>query len=145
MADVGNISQPDDVCRDFLRNVCNRGKACRFQHPVNSGSNNWNPLEERLNFCKSLCHDFQVTGALLLFALNPLNIFINKKKIRIIYPFVYRMSDVVGKNANMYTVLKKTKKNFQIMVWCPAMFWQMPLRRLWYLFCLGASLFVETI
>ena len=22
-----------DVCRDFLRNVCRRGNACRFRHP----------------------------------------------------------------------------------------------------------------
>uniref|UniRef100_A0A8C8MDI1 Zinc finger CCCH domain-containing protein 10 n=1 Tax=Oncorhynchus tshawytscha TaxID=74940 RepID=A0A8C8MDI1_ONCTS len=24
---------PDGVCRDFLRNVCKRGKRCRFKHP----------------------------------------------------------------------------------------------------------------
>ncbi|GFO40816.1 Zinc finger ccch domain-containing protein 10 [Plakobranchus ocellatus] len=45
----------DDVCRDYMRNVCTRGKRCRYRHP---------PLEERpeqppprrdLTFC----HDYQ--------------------------------------------------------------------------------------
>ncbi|KAK3724274.1 hypothetical protein RRG08_043273 [Elysia crispata] len=48
----------DDVCRDYMRNVCTRGRRCRYRHP---------PLEERpeqppprrdLTFC----HDYQNTG-----------------------------------------------------------------------------------
>lgn len=29
----GSSSVSDGVCRDFLRNVCKRGKRCRFRHP----------------------------------------------------------------------------------------------------------------
>ncbi|GFS12837.1 zinc finger CCCH domain-containing protein 10 [Elysia marginata] len=48
----------DDVCRDYMRNVCTRGRRCRYRHP---------PLEERpeqppprrdLTFC----HDYQNNG-----------------------------------------------------------------------------------
>ncbi|PIK37858.1 putative zinc finger CCCH domain-containing protein 10-like [Apostichopus japonicus] len=39
--------QKGDVCRDFLRKVCNRGKNCKFLHPDNA--------EKKLEFC----HDFQ--------------------------------------------------------------------------------------
>ncbi|KAL0978297.1 hypothetical protein UPYG_G00168560 [Umbra pygmaea] len=30
---MGSGAAPDGVCRDFLRNVCKRGKRCRFKHP----------------------------------------------------------------------------------------------------------------
>ncbi|KAJ7999236.1 hypothetical protein DPEC_G00213350 [Dallia pectoralis] len=30
---TGSGAAPDGVCRDFLRNVCKRGKRCRFKHP----------------------------------------------------------------------------------------------------------------
>ena len=30
---LGSGVPPDGVCRDFLRNVCKRGKRCRFKHP----------------------------------------------------------------------------------------------------------------
>lgn len=40
---------PDNVCRDFMRNVCNRGKSCKFFHP---------PVEEDKRKYV-FCHDFQ--------------------------------------------------------------------------------------
>lgn len=39
----------DNVCRDFMRNVCNRGKSCKFFHP---------PVEEDKRKYV-FCHDFQ--------------------------------------------------------------------------------------
>ncbi|KAM6112314.1 LOW QUALITY PROTEIN: zinc finger CCCH domain-containing protein 10 [Phoenicopterus ruber ruber] len=44
----------DDICRDFLRNVCKRGKRCRFRHPDISEVTN---LGVRKN--EFFCHDFQ--------------------------------------------------------------------------------------
>ena len=42
----------DDVCRDFLRNVCRRGKSCRFKHP------DQNDIDvSGRNFV--FCHDYQ--------------------------------------------------------------------------------------
>ncbi|KAK2178568.1 hypothetical protein NP493_535g01036 [Ridgeia piscesae] len=29
----GAVAYSDDICRDFLRNVCQRGKRCRYRHP----------------------------------------------------------------------------------------------------------------
>lgn len=40
-------AKSSDICRDFLRKVCNRGKNCKFLHPDNA--------EKKLEFC----HDFQ--------------------------------------------------------------------------------------
>ncbi|XP_071803795.1 zinc finger CCCH domain-containing protein 10-like isoform X1 [Asterias amurensis] len=48
----------DDVCRDFLRNVCNRGKSCKFKHPEDaegSESRGGGNSHQRYAFC----HDFQ--------------------------------------------------------------------------------------
>ncbi|ESN99357.1 hypothetical protein HELRODRAFT_142412, partial [Helobdella robusta] len=45
------------ICRDFMRNACNRGNACRFRHPDNEEtrliSDDSNPKEI------IFCHDFQ--------------------------------------------------------------------------------------
>ncbi|KAL5112675.1 Zinc finger CCCH domain-containing protein 10 [Taenia crassiceps] len=41
-----------DVCRDFLRNVCKRGKKCKYRHPVSAS-----PLDASLE--PIYCHDFQ--------------------------------------------------------------------------------------
>lgn len=30
---LGTGPPPDGICRDFIRNVCKRGKRCRFRHP----------------------------------------------------------------------------------------------------------------
>ena len=61
----------DDVCRDYLRNVCRRGKNCRFKHPDttepdmmmnpgsggggNSSNNNRGGSKDNFVFC----HDYQ--------------------------------------------------------------------------------------
>ncbi|XP_069509868.1 zinc finger CCCH domain-containing protein 10-like isoform X2 [Ambystoma mexicanum] len=44
----------DDVCRDFLRNVCKRGLRCRFRHPETSVPD---PGVSKNEFI--FCHDFQ--------------------------------------------------------------------------------------
>ncbi|XP_074659450.1 zinc finger CCCH domain-containing protein 10-like [Tubulanus polymorphus] len=48
----------DDICRDYLRNVCKRGKRCRYRHPDNNHNNNNNSKKADYTFC----HDFQNTG-----------------------------------------------------------------------------------
>ncbi|XP_063997378.1 zinc finger CCCH domain-containing protein 10 [Pogoniulus pusillus] len=45
----------DDICRDFLRNVCKRGKRCRFRHPDMSEVTNLGVRKNEFIFC----HDFQ--------------------------------------------------------------------------------------
>lgn len=42
-------SIPDNVCRDFMRNVCSRGMSCKYFHPLAVENN------RKLIFC----HDFQ--------------------------------------------------------------------------------------
>ncbi|XP_040281506.1 zinc finger CCCH domain-containing protein 10 [Bufo bufo] len=43
------------VCRDFLRNVCKRGKRCRFKHPDTSDVSDLGVQKNEFVFC----HDFQ--------------------------------------------------------------------------------------
>ncbi|XP_068123726.1 zinc finger CCCH domain-containing protein 10 [Hyperolius riggenbachi] len=43
------------VCRDFLRNVCKRGKRCRFKHPDSSDVSDLGVQKNEFVFC----HDFQ--------------------------------------------------------------------------------------
>jgi len=50
----GNAS---DICRDFLRNVCRRGKLCKFRHPGEPESCARTKLSEY-----TVCHDFQNNG-----------------------------------------------------------------------------------
>ncbi|XP_006013834.1 zinc finger CCCH domain-containing protein 10 [Latimeria chalumnae] len=45
----------DDICRDFLRNVCKRGKRCRFRHPDISEISDLGVKKNEFIFC----HDFQ--------------------------------------------------------------------------------------
>lgn len=45
---------PDDVCRDFLRNVCRRGASCRFRHPEGCEAVE---LGKQIEYV--FCHDFQ--------------------------------------------------------------------------------------
>lgn len=48
MADFEN---PREVCRDFKRNVCNKGYRCKFYHP---------PKDVGETFSRNaVCHDFQ--------------------------------------------------------------------------------------
>ncbi|XP_075708252.1 zinc finger CCCH domain-containing protein 10 [Rhinoderma darwinii] len=45
----------DYICRDFLRNVCRRGKRCRFKHPDTSDVSDLGVQKNEFVFC----HDFQ--------------------------------------------------------------------------------------
>lgn len=57
--DVDSNAPPrDDVCRDFLKNICNRGSRCKFYHPPESKAR----VEEHINFCI----DFQVRIAAIM-------------------------------------------------------------------------------
>lgn len=42
---------PNDICRDFLRNVCRRGSHCKFKHPEKK-------LEQVARIGKIFCHDY---------------------------------------------------------------------------------------
>lgn len=48
----GSGRDREDVCRDFLKNICNRGSRCKFFHPADSKQR----TEDTINFCI----DFQV-------------------------------------------------------------------------------------
>ncbi|KAM4045990.1 zinc finger CCCH domain-containing protein 10 [Anomaloglossus baeobatrachus] len=48
-------SAVDFVCRDFLRNVCKRGKRCRFKHPETDDVSDLGVQKNEFVFC----HDFQ--------------------------------------------------------------------------------------
>ncbi|XP_077153652.1 zinc finger CCCH domain-containing protein 10 [Ranitomeya variabilis] len=48
-------SAVDFVCRDFLRNVCKRGKRCRFKHPDTEDVPDLGVQKNEFVFC----HDFQ--------------------------------------------------------------------------------------
>lgn len=45
----------DFVCRDYLRNVCKRGKRCRFKHPDSNDVSDLGVQKNEFVFC----HDFQ--------------------------------------------------------------------------------------
>ena len=46
-----------DICRDYLRNVCKRGKRCKFRHPAGDEAKQ---LGRKHDF--TFCHDFQNSG-----------------------------------------------------------------------------------
>lgn len=48
-------STVDFICRDFLRNVCKRGKRCRFKHPESNEVSDLGAQKNEFVFC----HDFQ--------------------------------------------------------------------------------------
>lgn len=58
----------DDVCRDFLRNVCRRGKRCKYRHRSGEdggGGSQSNGVHDMGTTSKpepTFCHDFQNTG-----------------------------------------------------------------------------------
>ena len=47
----------NDICRDFLRNVCKRGMRCKYRHPANAV-----PKDVRRTQDYTFCHDFQNNG-----------------------------------------------------------------------------------
>ncbi|KAJ9580186.1 hypothetical protein L9F63_004129, partial [Diploptera punctata] len=49
----GERSNNDKVCRDYLRNVCRRGKRCKYLHP--------NEKEDSARIDYIFCHDYQNT------------------------------------------------------------------------------------
>lgn len=46
--------EDDNICRDFLRNVCRRGASCKYNHPDKSNNQNTSQSQQYL-----FCHDFQ--------------------------------------------------------------------------------------
>ena len=48
----------DDVCRDYMRNVCTRGRRCRYRHPPLEERSEQPPPRRDLTFC----HDYQNNG-----------------------------------------------------------------------------------
>jgi len=50
------------VCRDFLRNVCVRGKRCRFLHSSSFPSPKLSIPKRRVTTTLTFCHDFQNKG-----------------------------------------------------------------------------------
>lgn len=53
-SDSGNNN---DICRDFLRNVCRRGKRCKYRHPGEQETSEFKKISEY-----TFCHDFQNNG-----------------------------------------------------------------------------------
>lgn len=47
-----NMQDGDNYCRDFMRNVCTRGKRCKYRHPTPEELGEMRPEIE-------FCHDFQ--------------------------------------------------------------------------------------
>ena len=47
----------DDVCRDYLRNVCKRGPRCKYRHPNGNEAHVLGQLQEY-----TFCHDYQNSG-----------------------------------------------------------------------------------
>ncbi|XP_013776996.1 zinc finger CCCH domain-containing protein 10-like [Limulus polyphemus] len=45
----------DDICRDFLRNVCRRGRRCKYKHPEAKNDSADAGRKQKIEFC----HDFQ--------------------------------------------------------------------------------------
>uniref|UniRef100_UPI0035900EAA zinc finger CCCH domain-containing protein 10 isoform X1 n=1 Tax=Myxine glutinosa TaxID=7769 RepID=UPI0035900EAA len=56
--DDAGASADATVCRDFLRNVCQRGRRCRYMHPELTEMNAVATQKYDLTFC----HDFQNSG-----------------------------------------------------------------------------------
>lgn len=54
----------DNICRDFLRNVCKRGAHCRYRHPsLNSSASSQIALAASRSTVEPVfCHDFQNTS-----------------------------------------------------------------------------------
>ncbi|KAK2158968.1 hypothetical protein LSH36_161g10013 [Paralvinella palmiformis] len=47
----------DDICRDYLRNVCKRGKRCKYRHPSPGEAKELGRKHEY-----TFCHDYQNSG-----------------------------------------------------------------------------------
>jgi len=49
----------ENVCRDYMRNVCTRGNKCRFKHPPSFSGGGHDVKSEGLQDKVMFCHDFQ--------------------------------------------------------------------------------------
>lgn len=54
---VNGEQYDEDVCRDFMRSVCTRGKRCRYRHPVMEDRPEPPPRRDI-----TFCHDYQNNG-----------------------------------------------------------------------------------
>lgn len=54
---VNGSQYDEDICRDYMRNVCTRGKRCRYRHPTMEERQEL-PARRDLTFC----HDYQNNG-----------------------------------------------------------------------------------
>ncbi|XP_076460649.1 zinc finger CCCH domain-containing protein 10-like [Babylonia areolata] len=60
---INGGSDQDDICRDFLRNVCRRGKRCKYRHPAGAEDSNDNfDMGSSSKPEPTFCHDFQNMG-----------------------------------------------------------------------------------
>ncbi|XP_038044975.1 zinc finger CCCH domain-containing protein 10-like isoform X1 [Patiria miniata] len=50
----GDKDYNDDVCRDYTRGVCNRGRSCKYKHPEELEG-----VESRSDHKYAFCHDYQ--------------------------------------------------------------------------------------
>ena len=53
------VKKGDNVCRDFLRNVCRRGDRCKFSHPGGDSGGDSGGQAAKLQDKMEFCHDFQ--------------------------------------------------------------------------------------
>ena len=53
----GGVKINNDICRDFLRNVCKRGKRCKYRHPGEQEVTEYKKISEY-----TFCHDYQNNG-----------------------------------------------------------------------------------
>ncbi|CAH1239143.1 zinc finger CCCH domain-containing protein 10-like [Branchiostoma lanceolatum] len=55
---MSDKNKDDDICRDFLRNVCRRGKRCKYRHPDEDEGGVGGHQKQSYVFC----HDYQNKG-----------------------------------------------------------------------------------
>ena len=55
--DHSSMDKGDDICRDYLRNVCKRGKRCKYRHPDEREAREYGRSQEY-----TFCHDYQNSG-----------------------------------------------------------------------------------
>ncbi|XP_076051255.1 uncharacterized protein LOC143031390 [Oratosquilla oratoria] len=55
---VGSAEEESNICRDFLRKVCRRGKRCKYRHPEDTSALETLPTSAHRNEL-TFCHDYQ--------------------------------------------------------------------------------------
>ena len=56
---TGEVKKEDNVCRDWVRNVCRRGERCKFSHAGPGGGAEVGVGGARLQDKMEFCHDYQ--------------------------------------------------------------------------------------